>query len=214
MTPNQTQMLWEINLMTENELLHFFFSGCFLVFLFERGYFQSKAMRTSGELAKYKVKKSYMFFLTVIFIVAQLWVLGSFIFIINPVLFDWSAFSFPLWIRWIGGILTVLGIGVEFSTQLYLGRNYSTLLHIREEQSLITTGPYRYVRHPMYTALITVGIGLSLLSANWYFGLPFVATILVILFRVKKEEEAMVEKFGKEYIQYMQRTKRFIPFLM
>jgi hypothetical protein len=70
--------------MTENELLHFFFSGCFLVFLFERGYFQFKAMLTSGELAKYKAKRFSLFFLILIFIIAQLWVLGAFIFIINP----------------------------------------------------------------------------------------------------------------------------------
>jgi protein-S-isoprenylcysteine O-methyltransferase Ste14 len=113
-----------------------------------------------------------------------------------------------------GVILTVLGICVEFTTQLYLGRNYSTLLHIREEQSLITTGPYRYVRHPMYTALITTGIGMTLLSANWYFGLPFIVTIIVIIFRIKKEEEAMIEKFREEYIRYMKKTKRFIPFFI
>jgi protein-S-isoprenylcysteine O-methyltransferase Ste14 len=200
--------------MTENELLHFLFSVCFLIFLFERGYFQLKAMRTSGELEKYKAKKSSMIVLILIFIIAQLWVLGAFIFIINPFFLDWSAFLFPLWVRWIGVILTVLGMCVEFSTQIYLGRNYSTLLHIQEEQSLITTGPYRYVRHPMYTALITVGIGLSLLSANWYFGLPFIATIVVIILRIKKEEEAMIKSFGEEYIQYMKRTKRFIPFFI
>ncbi|UCG00798.1 MAG: isoprenylcysteine carboxylmethyltransferase family protein [Candidatus Heimdallarchaeota archaeon] len=135
-------------------------------------------------------------------------------FIINPLFLDWSSLPFPLWIRWIGVILAVLGICVEFSTQLYLGQNYLTLLHIREEQSLITTGPYRYVRHPMYTALITVGIGLSLLFASWYFGLPFGVTIMVIIFRIKREEEAMNEKFGEEYIQYIQRTKRFIPFFI
>ncbi|MFX0171417.1 MAG: methyltransferase family protein [Candidatus Hodarchaeota archaeon] len=133
----------------------------------------------------------------------------------KPIFFlDWSVFNFPIWIRWIGVILTVLGICVEFSTQLYLGRNYTTLLHLRKEQSLITTGPYRYVRHPMYSALITVGIGLSLLSANWYFGLPFIATIVIIILRIKKEEEVMIKKFGEEYIQYMKRTKRFIPFFI
>jgi protein-S-isoprenylcysteine O-methyltransferase Ste14 len=171
-------------------------------------------MRTSGELAKYKAKKLSLFFLILTFIIAQLWVLGSFIFIINPDFFIWSSFPFPLWIRWIGGILSVLGICIEFSTQIYLGRNYSTLLHVREEHSLITTGPYHYVRHPMYTALIAIGIGLFLLSANWYFGLPFIATIVVIIFRIRKEEEAMIERFGEEYIQYMKRTRRFIPFLI
>ncbi|MFX0123571.1 MAG: methyltransferase [Candidatus Hodarchaeota archaeon] len=200
--------------MTEKELLHIIFSLCFLFFLFERGYYQSKAMRTSGELAKYKTKKSSLFLLILMFIIAQIWVLGSFIFILNPQFLDLSTLPFPFWIRWVGVILTMLGIGVEVSTQLYLGKNYSTFLHIREEQTLITTGPYRYVRHPMYSALITVGIGMSLLSANLYFGLPFFVTILVIIFRVKKEEEVMIKKFGEEYVQYIKRTKRFIPYFL
>ena len=200
--------------MSEVELLHLFFSVCFLFFLLERGYFQIKAARTSGELTKYKEKKSILFLLGLILLVAQLWVLGSFVYIFNPSFLKWSSIPIPLLIRWIGLILTVLGICVEILTQFYLGRNFSTLLYIRKEQSLITTGPYRYVRHPMYTALITVGVGLSLLSANWYFGLPFIVTILVIIFRINKEEEVMIKKFGEDYIQYMKTTKRFIPFLI
>ncbi len=207
-------MLWDLIHMTQNELLHLLFSICFLFFLFERGYFQSKAIRTSGELVKYRTNKFYMFLLIIIFIIAQIWVLGSFIYILNPVLFTWSLLPFPIWMRWIGVIFTVLGICFELSTQFYLGRNYSTFLHISEEQSLITTGPYSYVRHPMYTALITVGIGMTILSANWYFGIPFIALIVVILFRIKKEEQVLIEKFGEEYIQYEKRTKRFIPFLI
>ena len=199
--------------MAGEEMLHIAFSICFLIFLFERGYFQSKAMRTSGELSKYKAKKSSLFGLMIILIIAQLWVLGAFIFILNPSFLDWSALSFPICLKWIGLVLTILGMGVEFSTQLYLGRNYSTLLNIREEHSLITAGPYRYIRHPMYTALITTGVGLAFLSANWYFALPFIVTIIVIILRIRKEEEIMIDEFGEEYIQYMKRTKRFIPFL-
>ncbi|MFX1518023.1 MAG: isoprenylcysteine carboxylmethyltransferase family protein [Promethearchaeota archaeon] len=199
--------------MVGEELLHIAFSLSFLIFLFERGYFQSKAMRSSGELAKYKAKKFSLVGLVTIFIIAQLWVLGAFIFILNPNFFDWSALPLPLLIKWVGLVLTILGMGVEFLTQIYLGRNYSTLLNIRDEHSLITTGPYRYIRHPMYTALITVGVGLSFLSANWYFALPFIITIIVIILRIKKEEEIMIDEFGDEYIQYMKRTKRFIPFL-
>jgi len=119
--------------------------------------------------------------------------------------------SVPGWARWIGLILAVTGMMLEFSTQIYLGRNYSTTLHIREEQTLITAGPYHYMRHPMYTALITVGIGLGLLSSSWYFLLPFLATIIVVAFRVQKEEDVMIENFGERYLKYSQETGRFFP---
>ena len=200
--------------MTEAELLHLIFSVSFLVFLFERGYFQSRAMRRSGELAKYKANRLAMLFLLLILLIGQLWVLGSFVYIIYPRFLEWFAVPLWSWIRWMAIVPTVLGIGIELSTQVYLGRNYSTLLNISEEQTLVTTGPYRYVRHPMYTALVTVGIGLTLLSANLYFGLPFIALIVVVVFRIRKEEEVMNETFGEEYIEYKKRTKRFIPYII
>ena len=104
-----------------------------------------------------------------------------------------------------------VGMSLEFSTQIHLGRNYSTTLHMSEKQSLITTGPYRHIRHPMYTALITVGIGMGLTSTSWYFLLPFVATGIVVAFRVRREEEAMIEKFGEAYIEYAKGTGMFLP---
>ncbi|MDY6865554.1 MAG: isoprenylcysteine carboxylmethyltransferase family protein [Halobacteriota archaeon] len=198
---------------SEDNILHLLFSLLFLLFLFERGYFQAKAMRVSGEASKFRESKQKMAVMIFFFLVAQLWVLGSFVYIVRPALLNWTNLPIPSWIRWAGAIITVSGMALEFSTQLYLGRNYSTTLHISEGQSLVTTGPYRHIRHPMYTALITVGIGLGLLSTSWYFLLPFLVTAIVIVLRVMREEEAMIERFGDEYIEYTQRTGRFFPCL-
>jgi len=198
-------------MISEDKLLHLLFSGLYLIFLFERGYFQSKAMRISGELRKFRESKRKMAVMILIFVIAQIWVIGSFVYIIKPTYMDWTRFPIPSWTRWLGTIIAFSGMGLEFSTQIYLGRNYSTTLHISEEQTLVTTGPYRYIRHPMYTALIAVGIGLGLLSTSWYFLLPFLVTGIVIAFRIRREEEAMISKFGDEYIQYAQRTGRFFP---
>lgn len=195
----------------EDRILHTIFSVLFLLFLFERGYFQAKAMRVSGEARKIRESKRKLTTTILLFLIAQLWVIGSFIYLIKPAILEWTRLPIPSWIRWLGMIITVLGMVLEFSTQLYLGRNYSTTLHIREGQSLVTSGPYRYIRHPMYTALITVGVGIGLLSSSWYFLLPFIATGIVIAFRTRREEEAMIEKFSDEYIQYAQGTGRFFP---
>jgi protein-S-isoprenylcysteine O-methyltransferase Ste14 len=197
----------------EDRILHIVFSTLFLLFLFERGYFQAKAMRVSGEARKIRESTRKMATTILLFSIAQLWVIGSFIYLIKPAIMEWTRFPIASWIRWLGVIITVLGMVLEFFTQLYLGKNYSTTLHIREGQSLVTSGPYRYIRHPMYTALIMVGIGIGLLSTSWYFLLPFVATGIVIAFRTRREEEAMIEKFGDEYIQYAQFTGRFFPLI-
>lgn len=110
----------------------------------------------------------------------------------------WTRLPIPARIRWLGMIITLSGMTLEFSAQVHLGKNYSTTVHINEEQSLVTTGPYRHIRHPMHTALITVGVGLGLLSTSWYFLLPFLATGIVIVSRIQREDDAMIEKFGKE----------------
>jgi protein-S-isoprenylcysteine O-methyltransferase Ste14 len=140
-----------------------------------------------------------------------LWVIGTFVYIVRPELMGWSRLPLPPWSRWLGVLITAAGMALEFSTQIYLGSNYASTVHIREEHSLITGGPYRHVRHPMYTALITVGIGLGLASASWYFLLPFLLTTVIVVIRIPSEEAAMIERFGDEYRQYTQRTGRLLP---
>jgi len=198
---------------SEDKILHILFAVFYLLFLFERGYFQLKAMIVSGEARKLGESKGKLAALISSFLFAQLWVIGSFIYIAKPAAMGWTRFPAPSWIRWLGMMITASGMALEFSTQIFLGRNYSTTLHIGEKQSLVTTGPYRRIRHPMYTALVAVGIGMGLMSASWYFLIPFIATGIVIIFRTRREEDAMIEKFGDEYVQYAQRTGRFLPMM-
>ena len=196
---------------TFEKMLHILFSGLYLLFLFERGYFQAKAMRVSGEAQSIRANRKKFVSVLGLFILGQVWVLGSLVFIVRPQLMDWTRFQLPYWVRWFGAFVTVSGMALEFATQLALGRNYSTTVHISSEQTLVTKGPYRYVRHPMYTALITAGIGLGLLSASWYFLLPFILATIIIIIRIPHEEAALIEKFGAQYIQYVQQTGRFFP---
>jgi protein-S-isoprenylcysteine O-methyltransferase Ste14 len=198
---------------TEEKILHITFSCLYLLFLFERGYFQLKAMLISGEAKKFKESKKKMGAMIVLVVVAQIWVIGSFVYIFKPESMNWTLMPVPLWARGLGMIMAVSGMVLEFSTQIYLGRNYSTTLHIAEEQTMVTAGPYQYMRHPMYTALFTVGIGLGLLSSSWYFLLPFLATMVVVIFRIQKEEDTMIKKFGERYIKYSQETGRFFPLI-
>ena len=189
-------------MLSEDKILHIIFSVLYLLFLFERGYFQAKAMLVSGEARALRESKRKLATLAFSFLIAQLWVIGSFIYIVKPASMAWTRLPVPSWMRWFGVIVTVSGMTLEFSTQMFLGRNYSTTLHVGEKQSLVTTGPYRYIRHPMYTALFSVGIGMGLTSTNWYFAIPFVATGIVVMFRTRREEKAMIERFGDEYIEY------------
>jgi protein-S-isoprenylcysteine O-methyltransferase Ste14 len=115
---------------------------------------------------------------------------------INPMWMRWFAVPFPIWV------------------QRILGKHWSTNLQLREQHTLVTSGPYHWVRHPMYTALFTFFIAGSLISANWLFILLTVVAIIGPYTRTGKEEIMMIEKFGDEYRDYLKRTGRLLPRLI
>jgi protein-S-isoprenylcysteine O-methyltransferase Ste14 len=94
---------------------------------------------------------------------------------------------------------------------MVLGKEWSPQLQLREDHHLVTTGPYAWIRHPIYTAMFGWGTALALLTANWVFVVLAVAVVAGLVARVPREEQMMLEKFGQEYQAYMQRTGRFFP---
>jgi len=125
---------------------------------------------------------------------------------------DFAHFPFPIWLRWIGGFVTCIGIALFGWAHYALGANWTAVLALSQEHELVTQGPYRLVRHPMYSAFFTIGIGLFLLCANWIIAFLYLGTLtLMYAFRVSKEEEMMISRFGETYRQYMQKTGRIFP---
>jgi protein-S-isoprenylcysteine O-methyltransferase Ste14 len=120
-------------------------------------------------------------------------------------------FTLPAWLRWLGFIIGLFGIALTVWAQLELGRQYSPQLQLRQEHQLVTSGPYSRVRHPVYTAMDGFGLGLALVSANWFFLGFFILSLVGLWARVPREEKMMLEQFGEQYQKYMQRTGRFFP---
>ena len=93
-----------------------------------------------------------------------------------------------------------------------LGSCFSSTLVIRKDHKLIRTGPYRYVRHPMYSSYLMLFVGAFLVSANWVIGLSGTAVIATLMtVRLAREEALLVEKFGEAYEEYRSSTGMFIP---
>ncbi|HEX2906967.1 MAG TPA: isoprenylcysteine carboxylmethyltransferase family protein [Phototrophicaceae bacterium] len=138
--------------------------------------------------------------------------IGSILYIAAPQLMAWSSLDLPLWLRWLALPLGLLVIAGMAWVQTTLSKNFSGQLGIRDDQTLITSGPYHWVRHPMYTAVTALFIAVFLLTANWFIGLGGLATVLpVIVTRTPKEEAMLVEAFGEAYREYMKRTPRYLP---
>lgn len=95
-----------------------------------------------------------------------------------------------------------------------LGRSYSQDLEIKDDHVLVTSGIYRYIRHPMYAAGFLMSISQIGLLQNWIAGFSGVIVLtLFYILRVPVEEKMMLEQFGEDYKSYRSRTKRLTPFL-
>jgi protein-S-isoprenylcysteine O-methyltransferase Ste14 len=130
---------------------------------------------------------------------------------VNPAWLGTFAIPLPPWSQWLGVGLGAAGLILLAWVHHTLGRHWSANLQLKEEHTLVTSGPYRWARHPMYTALFGFFAGLVLVSASWLVALLVVAAIFVLCARVGEEEMMMTEQFGDEYRIYMQRTGRFLP---
>lgn len=122
--------------------------------------------------------------------------------------------NFPIsdfW-RWLGAVIFAFASVLMIWVHVTLGKNFSSELRIRSDQELITWGPYRHVRHPMYTAFFLLMIGMGLLSANWLIGAGGLGiALLIVSLRLRREEEMMARAFGERYRQYAATTGRFLP---
>ena len=89
--------------------------------------------------------------------------------------------------------------------------NITDTVVTRREHKLVTNGPYRWIRHPLYTFGSLFFLCLSLVSANWLILLLVIPTFTILVQRTSIEEQALQERFGKEYLRYSARTGRFFP---
>ena len=104
-----------------------------------------------------------------------------------------------------------MAIGLLFWTLRSLGKNLTDTVVTRKHHSLVTTGPYRWVRHPFYVCAALVTLAVSLISANAFFLVAGGLILLLLFFRTRVEEANLVSRFGEDYRKYMDRTGRFFP---
>ncbi|MEM9141540.1 MAG: protein-S-isoprenylcysteine O-methyltransferase [Bacteroidota bacterium] len=133
------------------------------------------------------------------------------VYILSPWL-NFANYQLPLYLQLMGVVVMVLAAVFFYRSHKDLGKNWSVSLEIREEHTLITSGIYKSIRHPMYTAIWLWVIGQALLLPNYIAGLSGIVGFgLLYLIRVGKEEKMMEAQFGDQYLHYKKQTKRLIP---
>jgi protein-S-isoprenylcysteine O-methyltransferase Ste14 len=193
--------------MSDN-FFHLSFIGLFVVFAAIRAYYHRQAVQTRGK-AEFK-EGGWLHAVRLVVGIPFMTLIVAYM--IQPGLMAWAKFTLPQWTQWAGIGMVLVSLVLLVWVQRALGSNFSTTLHVREEHTLVTYGPYRWVRHPMYTVLYLILIGVFLVTQNWFIGAGFLIPLtLIVAMRLDNEEAAMIEKFGDDYRQYMKRTGRFAP---
>ena len=128
---------------------------------------------------------------------------------------DWLTpfiFSIPMAFQFSGIFIYVVGLGFLFWVHLTLSHNWSPILEINKKHKLITHGPYKFIRHPLYLAFYIMVIGQWIATSNWFVGLfGFILWSIFYFSRIEHEEKLMFNFFGKEYKKYMLKTGRLFP---
>ena len=135
-----------------------------------------------------------------------------FMYILFPQTLAWAKITLTSWLRLLGAFIAIVALLWFIWIHRSLGSNLSVRLRIKESQELVTDGPYRWIRHPMYSAFFLLHLAVFFLTANWFIGITWLAGLIAIIFlRVKREEAMLLAQFGDKYSNYMEQTGRFFP---
>ncbi len=172
-------------------------------------YFRIKADKETGEKISRKVDGSAM--MNVIKIGGLILWLSPFVYLINPEWMTWSKIGLPESIRWLGVVVGALGTAGIYWLFSSIGSGITPTSATRQQHVLSTKGPYKWIRHPLYTFGSSMFISFGMMADNWFIALLGSLAFIAMAIRTPKEEANLIEKFGDEYREYMKRTGRFLP---
>jgi protein-S-isoprenylcysteine O-methyltransferase Ste14 len=136
---------------------------------------------------------------------------GLLLFLVWPPAVAWAAVDVPRWARWAGAAFMAGGFGLALWSRWTLGAS-STLTSVPAPHGpLITSGPYRWLRHPIYTAAFLMIPGVAGVTGNLFILAAGLGALAVLVVRTPREEALLLEKFGDDYRAVMRRTGRWLP---
>ncbi len=119
----------------------------------------------------------------------------------------------PFWLA-LPIVLVALGLGFSAAARVWLGRNWSSNVTVKQDHELIRSGPYALVRHPIYTGLLLALFGTALMVDNWRALIGLAIMVGAIVRKLKIEERVMTEQFGEAYERYRAQVAMLVPFVV
>ncbi|HVB83424.1 MAG TPA: isoprenylcysteine carboxylmethyltransferase family protein [Rhodanobacteraceae bacterium] len=113
----------------------------------------------------------------------------------------------------IGLTLVALGLGFAAQARRHLGANWSAIVTLKHDHSLIRSGPYRYVRHPIYTGMLIAFAGSALALGEWRGLLAMLLVVAALVVKLRREECLMLEHFGTAYADYRRASWALLPWV-
>jgi protein-S-isoprenylcysteine O-methyltransferase Ste14 len=173
------------------------------------GFYRHKA-RASGETIR-RSSESWPLILGRVVFGVPLY-LSLLAYLIQPRWLAWSEMSLPIGWRWLGAALGFASIPLIYWVVSSLGRNISETTLTKREHELVARGPYRWVRHPLYTTGSLLMLGAALLTDSWFvLIIALLGGAMLRFLVIPREEAALIAKFGERYIDYSRRTGRLLP---
>lgn len=117
-----------------------------------------------------------------------------------------------LWF-WLGTALVAAGLAFSVAARVHLGGNWSGTVTLKQDHTLTRTGPYRFVRHPIYTGLLVAIVGSAIAEGEWRAIVAVALVAYAFLRKIRTEERFMLEEFGDAYAQYRREVPALVPLL-
>lgn len=195
--------------MRQEAAFRLFFIAIFTATFSLTGYFRYKARRP-GEIIP-RAREGKLCLLLRSLFAAPIY-LSFLAYMIHPEWMRWSSISLPIWLRWLAIVVGLGMLPVLYWVLGTLGNNISETILTKCDHQLVMLGPYRWVRHPLYSVATIIFVSMGAVASNWF--IIFMALLIIIataLFVVPREEAHLIRKFGPEYLKYMKRTGMLAP---
>jgi protein-S-isoprenylcysteine O-methyltransferase Ste14 len=173
------------------------------------GTFRRRA-RQSGDVIARQDEGKTVLFIRMVFAFPLL--ISLLLYIIYPQALNWSRFELPIWLRWVAVGTGVLTIPFTLWVFRHIGRNISETVLTKSDHELVKSGPYRWIRHPLYSGSLWMLFSISVIASNWFLLLySFLGLIAFRWLIIPVEENQLVHAFGEEYREYQSRTGALFP---